>query len=167
MFQQFLKDIRLHKSGFFSVFGIMAGSFLFGMVMVFIIMNVDDDPGSWFCMGTLIAALVLVAIGLFLAAFSYAQEFMLALSMGRTRKTFMVSYYLRHTLQLVGGWVLLLGLHQVELQLYPLLFPQYQNAPPAARPASPPPDPLTFPFLGLPLRNRVTRLIALPPPDPE
>lgn len=43
------------------------------------------------------------------------------------------------------------------------------RAPLPSHPAGgpPPPDPLTFPFLGLPLRNRVTRLIALPPLGPE
>jgi len=73
------------------------------------------------------SSLVLVAVGLFTGAFSYPQEFMLALSMGRTRKAFMLSYYLRLLLQLVVGWLLILLLHQAELHTYTLVFFRYQN----------------------------------------
>jgi len=127
MLQQLSKDIRLHKTGFLALLGIQIGAFLFGMVMVAIIMATDEDPGSWFCMGTLMASLVLVAVGLFTGAFSYPQEFMLALSMGRTRKTFMVSYYLRTILQLLAGWLLVLLMHQIELKTYSLAYYMYQN----------------------------------------
>lgn len=127
MLQQFSKDIRLHKSGFLALLGFLVGAFLFGMILVAIIMATDDDPGSWFCMGTLMACLVLVAAGLFMTAFGYPQEFMLALSMGRTRKAFMASYYLRLLLQLAAGWLLVLLLHQIELQSYTLMYFRFQN----------------------------------------
>ena len=127
MLQQLCKDLRLHKNGLFLILFGMVCAFLFGGLLVTIIMYTDDDPGSWFCMGTLIACLALVAVSLFTAALGYPQEFMLALSMGRTRKDFMLSYYLRTVLQLALGWLLILPLHQIELRSYTLLFPQYQN----------------------------------------
>lgn len=127
MFQQFSKDIRLQKNSILYLLAFLLGAFVFGMVMVFIIMSIEDDPGAWFCMGTLIAALVLVAAEVFISAFGYPQEFMLALSMGRTRKDFLFSYYLRQILQLFLGWLVVLGLHQIELQTYTLYFYRYQN----------------------------------------
>ena len=127
MLQQFSKDFRLHKNGLFALLGVLVAGFLFGAVLVAIIMHTDDDPGSWFCMGTLMACLVLVAVELFTSAFGYPQEFMLALSMGRTRKEFMLSYYLRMLLQLVLGWLLILLLHQIELRGYTLMYYRYQN----------------------------------------
>ena len=127
MLQQVLKDLRLHKNGILGQLLILLGAFLFGVILVTIIMLTDDDPGSWFCMGTLMAGLVLVAIALFTSAFGYPQEFMLALSMGRTRKEFMVSYYLRTLVTLLLGWALILILHQIELRGYTLYFYRYQN----------------------------------------
>lgn len=127
MLQQFSKDIRLHKSGLFTLLGMLMIAFLFGVILVAVIMYTDDDPGSWFCMGTLMACLVLVACSLFLTAFSYPQEFMLALSMGRTRKAFMASYCLRLFLQLLVGWLLVLVLYQIELKSYTLMYFRYQN----------------------------------------
>ena len=127
MLQQFIKDLRLHKNGMLGQLLGLLGAFAFGVVFVAIIMLTDDDPGSWFCMGTLMAGLVLVAIALFSSAFGYPQEFMLALSMGRTRQEFMISYYLRSMLTLLLGWALILLLHQIELQSYTLLYYKYQN----------------------------------------
>lgn len=127
MVQQLSKDLRLHKSGFLALLAIMLGAFLFGMVLVSIIMYTDADSDTWFCMGTLLACIVLVVSGVIFAAFSYPQEFMLALSMGRTRKAFMVSYYVRIMLQLAVGWLLVLLLHQIELRTYTLMFYRYQN----------------------------------------
>ena len=127
MLQQFSKDLRLHKNGILGQLLGLLGAFAFGVILVAVIMLTDDDPGSWFCMGTLMASLVLVAIALFTSAFGYPQEFMLALSMGRTRKEFMVSYYLRQLVTLLLGWALVLLLHRIELSVYPLLFPQYEN----------------------------------------
>lgn len=127
MLQQFSKDLRLHKNSMLGQLLGLVGAFVFGVILVAIIMFTDDDPGSWFCMGTLIACLVLVAAVLFTSAFSYPQEFMLALSMGRTRKEFMVSYYLRSLVNLLMGWLMILLLHQIELRSYTLIYYRYQN----------------------------------------
>ena len=127
MLQQFLKDVRLHRRDYFTHLLILAGAFLFGLFLAWLIMSTDEDPGSWFCLGTLMSSIILVLIDLFGGVFGYPQEFMLALSMGRTRKGFMLSYYLQMVMQLVVGWVLLLLLHQVELLLCTQAYPQYQN----------------------------------------
>ena len=127
MLQQFSKDLRLHKNSMLGQLLGLVGAFVFGVILVAIIMFTDDDPGSWFCMGTLIACLVLVAAVLFTSAFSYPQEIMLALSMGRTRKEFLVSYYLRSLVNLLTGWLMILLLHQIELRSYTLIYYRYAN----------------------------------------
>lgn len=127
MLAQFKKDLRLHGTAVPALLGIQLGAFVLGVVMVLVIMHTEEDPGAWFCMGTLIAGLVLVGGGLFLTAFGYPQEFMLALSMGRTRKAFMLSYYLRLVLLLAAGWLLVVLLHRAELLLYGWRFPLYGN----------------------------------------
>ena len=127
MLQQFKLDWRLHKKSFFGVQAILLGAFVFGVLLVLLIMNVDDDPGSWFCMGTLLAGVVLCFVSIIAYGFSYFQEFQLALSMGRGRLAFVGAYALRLALHLLIGYVILLGLYQIELTIYPVLFPQYSN----------------------------------------
>lgn len=127
MFQQFGLDLKVHKGNFLLTLLTELGGFLFGFIMVNIIMRVDSDPGSWFCMGTLMALIIGVVVPLFSGGFGYNGEFQLALSMGRTRMAFMGSFVLRLLLQLLLGYALVLGLYQVELALYPLLFPAFEN----------------------------------------
>ena len=127
MLKQFAMDWKLNRSSFFVLLAIQLGAFLFGAVLVFAIMKLDSDPGAWFCMGTLMAAIALIAVTLLCYGFGYAQEFNVALSMGRTRAAFMGAYALRTVLQLLAGYVLLLGLYRLELAVYPLLFAPYGN----------------------------------------
>ncbi len=127
MLQQLRLDLKVHYDILLASLAAELGGFLFGFILVNIIMRVDSDPGSWFCMGSLMALIVGVAVPLFSGAFSYSSQFQLALSMGRTRSAFMGSFVLRLLLQLLAGYALVLGLYQVELALYPLLFPAYEN----------------------------------------
>ena len=127
MLQQFCLDCRLNRKTEAITLISLAGFFLLGVGMVLVIMHADDDPGAWFCMGTLLACIALLVVQLIFSAFSYAQEFSLALSFGRTRTAFMGAYALRIVLRMVLGWLLILGLHRIELALYPRLFPQYGN----------------------------------------
>lgn len=128
MLRQFLLDCKLHFKGTFLV-QLLAelGGFLFGVIMVNLIMRVDDDPGSWFCMGTVMAMIVFLLFTLIYGAFGYHNEFQLALSMGRTRTAFMGSYALRLLLQLVVGYALVLGMYHFEVAIYSQLFQAYEN----------------------------------------
>lgn len=127
MLQQFILDWKLNKKSFFAMLAVLPGLFLLGFGMVALIMNLDDDPGSWFCMGTLLAAIGLCFMALLTYAFTYFQQMQLALSMGRVRMAFLGAYALRMALFLAVGFAIVLVLHQVELVLYPLLFPQFGN----------------------------------------
>ena len=127
MLKQFTTDWKLNWNSFFVLLAIQLGVFLLGVVMVCVIMNVDEDPGAWFCMGTLLSSISLVIITLFCYGFGYAQGFNVALSMGCTRTAFMGAYALRTALQLLASYGLLLLLYRLELAVYPLLFAPYGN----------------------------------------
>lgn len=121
MLKQFLLDIKLHKKDLLLLLVIIPACFLLGFGLCCLIMFAVDDPGSWVTFGTFMAWLSLF----FLAVMSFAkyyQEFMLALSMGRTRKDFLFSFALRTLLMLALGYGLVLVLYRVELVVGSKLF---------------------------------------------
>lgn len=127
MLKQFTIDLKLQKSVFLVNLAAELGGFLFGFLIVNLVMRLDDDPGSWFCMGTMMALVVSVVFVFFYGSFGYSGEFQVAIAMGRTRMAFMGSYALRLLMQLLADYVVLLGLYHLELAVYPLLFPAYGN----------------------------------------
>lgn len=127
MLKQFKIDLKLQMGSILANLVAELGGFLFGFLLVNLIMRVDDDPGSWFCMGTLMALIVGAMFVFFAGSFGYSSEFQVAVAMGRTRKAFMGSYALRLLMQLLADYVVLLGLYQLELAIYPLLFPAFGN----------------------------------------
>lgn len=127
MFQQLKLDLKLNWKDLTTTLYAILGLFLIGFILVNVIMRVESDPGDWFCLGTLLALGTLGFMVLFGYGFGYPQSFQLALSMGRTRGAFMVSYALRLLLQTAVAYLVILCLHQVELALYSVLFPDYGN----------------------------------------
>lgn len=121
MLKQFFLDIKLHNKSFLLPLFMIPGCFLLGFGLCCLIMFTEADPGSWVTFGTFMAWLSLF----FLAVMSfgkYYQEFMLALSMGRTRKDFLFSFALRTLLELAMGCALILVLYRVELAIGSKLF---------------------------------------------
>lgn len=114
MLKQFLLDIKLHKKDLLLLLVIIPACFLLGFGLCCLIMFAVDDPGSWATFGTFMAVCGLVFFAMMNFA-KYYQEFMLALSMGRTRGAFLVSYALRTLLMLALGYGLVLVLYRVEL----------------------------------------------------
>ena len=66
MIRQFMLDCKLHCKGTFLV-QLLAelGGFLFGVILLNIIMRLDDTATSWCCMGTIMAMIVCVIFTLF------------------------------------------------------------------------------------------------------
>lgn len=126
MLHQLIKDISLSRRSLLIGLAVLLVTFLIGVGLALIMAATGED---FVCMGTLLSGLVLLAVGYFGAAIGYPQEFMLALSMGRTRKSFMGSYYLRFALQLLLGWVVLLIFNRMELAVYQPLFPGQEYVP--------------------------------------
>lgn len=121
MLKQFLLDLKLHKDDFILPLLIVPVCFVLGFIMLNVIMFTVDDPGTWFTVGTFMAFICLIFFAVLIYS-KYYQQFMLALSMGRTRGTFMVSYALRTVLWLAAGYLLVLVLYQLELAVGTVLF---------------------------------------------
>lgn len=94
--------------------------FLFGLILVSIILLADG--GSWIPMGTILALGGLVLFNM-VCFMQYHQQFMLALSMGRTRREFLLFYGICHTLWALIPLLLLPVLELAEKGFYALLFP--------------------------------------------
>lgn len=121
MLKQFLLDIKLHKSDFMLPLCVVPACCLLGFGFCSLIMFTIDDPGSWVTFGTFMAFFSLIFFAVLIFG-KYYQQFMLALSMGRTRASFLVSYALRTLLWLVAGYLLVLVLYRAELAVGSKLF---------------------------------------------
>lgn len=126
MLNQLKKDLSLSGRSLLVSLAVLLVTFLIGAGVSLILAATDEE---FVCMGTLLSCLVLLAVGYFGAAISYPQEFSLALSMGRTRKSFMGSYYLSSVLQLLLAWAVLLLLNRMELAVYQALFHSREYVP--------------------------------------
>ena len=121
MLKQLKTDIKLHKSDLIVPLVLVATAFAVGFGLCALIMFTDVEPGSWFPMGTLIG-LFCMGMAAIVFSFTMAQEFSLALSMGRTRREFLGAYALRTLLWQVLCYGLLLVLYRVELAVGAKLF---------------------------------------------
>ena len=115
---------RLSGSFFGNLLLIVLG-FLFGKILLFLIMFLEDDPGSWFCMGTVIALVMLLVTTMLFYGVGYTGAFSLALSMNCTRRRFLLDYSLKILAHLVLGYLLVLGLYLLELLIGHAAFPDY------------------------------------------
>ena len=122
MLKRFFKGLKLHMQVPLTRLVVVLVSFAMGLSLLLFILLLDEGE-SWFPMGSLMA----LAGILFTAALgylSYPQQFMLALSMGRTRKQFMISYALEELLWLTLSYGLVLLLSWLESRYRLILFPQ-------------------------------------------
>ena len=115
---------RLSGSFFGNLLLIVLG-FLFGEILLFLIMFLEDNPGSWFCMGTAIALVMLLVTTVLFYGVGYTGAFSLALSMNCTRRRFLLDYSLKILAHLVLGYLLVLGLYLLELLIGHAAFSDY------------------------------------------
>ncbi len=121
MLKQLKLDLKLYKNDLWSALVIITVAFLVGFGVVAAVMLLSADPESWITMGT-IGALLGMIVWFVVHFVKYSQQFMLALSMGRTRKSFLASYAVRSLLSLALGYGMVLVLYRVELAVGTKLF---------------------------------------------
>lgn len=121
MLKQLKMDIKLHKSLLIVPLVLMVVTVMMGFGLCALIMFTTEDPGSWFPMGTVTGLFCLLTEGI-IFGFTMAQEFSLALSMGRTRKEFLAAYAMRTLLWQGLSYGLLLALSQLEIGLGNILY---------------------------------------------
>lgn len=125
MLNQLKMDLKIHSKSTFGKALIPLLGMAMGMFMVWLILSTEEET-FFFCMGTLIAFMVLILVSLIWCMY-FPQESMLALSMGRTRKEFLFSYTVRNILSQGLSYLLVLLCYGIELTVYPLLYPGYTN----------------------------------------
>lgn len=125
MLQQLNLDLRLNLKMFLYLLAMSVGGFVFGSVLLFFAMTMTDDPGTWFYLGTLLSMTFSAAFLIFFYAFSYKCKFTLALSMGRTRSSFMLSQLCILTLDVLLAYGLALLFYAVESAYCPIVYADY------------------------------------------
>ncbi len=121
MFKQFILDLKLHKKDYLLPLCMIPGCFLLGFGGCCIIMFAVGDVGGWITCGAY-AAFVSLLVYTVMNFAKYHQEFMLSLSMGRTRGAFMLSYALRTLLEMFAAYGLVLVLSRLEVAVGNKLF---------------------------------------------
>lgn len=122
MIKQFFANLRLHKNTLLTLLCWMLAFFLLGLLMVWFIVGVTGDETTWFPMGGVLSAVGVLLLAIF-CYLSYHQDFMLALSFGRTRKEFMLLFALEQLLWVTVAYVGVMLLTALEEVIYSLLFP--------------------------------------------
>ena len=122
--KQLINTMKLHKQTPIYILLCMLGAFALGAAIVCAILTFDETAQSWFPLGTLLSlfSLAVFAVVTFL---SYQQDFMLALSLGRTRREFMLHYAAEQLVWLLVAYFGLILEAAAESLLYPALFPQF------------------------------------------
>ncbi len=107
----------------------MLGAFLFGVLLVTLIVKLGGES-TWICLGTVIAMGAMVIFTVIVGLTSYLVEFRICLSMGGTRRGFLLYYALRLVLTLAVSYVFIRLLYIGENALYGAIFPGLVNEAP-------------------------------------
>ncbi len=107
----------------------MLGAFLFGVLLVTLIVKLGGES-TWICLGTVIAMGAMVIFTVIVGLTSYLVEFRICLSMGGTRRGFLLYYALRQVLTLAVSYVFIRLLYMGECALYGAVFPGVVNEAP-------------------------------------
>lgn len=120
MLRQLKIDWRLNGEGVFIIPSVAIFGAVMGVAMCLLMIK---DEQEWFCLGTVLAAVMVVMLGMFLSSYMFSQECSLALSMGCTRKDFLTSFLLRQTIVYVVSYGVLLAICVAESAFYPAYYP--------------------------------------------
>lgn len=99
------------------------GGWIFGVLLVAVVLNFDKSATSCAIMGTFVAVLIGIFINLFMGIMSYGYSFNTAVSMGSTRKEFIIADGATAYINLVIEVAVVLILHSVEMALCAALYP--------------------------------------------
>jgi len=102
----------------------LLGTFLFGSIMFEIVIRLDDEVSSSFPMGTFMCLIILVGIAMFANWQEELQQFSLSVSMGCTRRKFMISYSIQYFILMVIDWVFMFLLYKIEGLRMELMYPE-------------------------------------------
>lgn len=125
--KRLIGSIQMYLKNMLSSFSLSAGIGFLGTLSMSAILWNDRTATSWFCLGALMA-LVAMVLSLLLNFQSYHQKFMLALSMGQTRREFMITYAFWQILRVIAVYISILLVHQLEQMYYRAAFSEKDQA---------------------------------------
>lgn len=96
---------------------------IIGIGMVILVMAVEGSGESYAQMGALMSLMISLILFFFAGIFSVGYEFNLAVSMGKTRKWFLLAEYLMLVLDIAAPMLVIIGIGFAENLLYERLYP--------------------------------------------
>lgn len=119
----FLTQCKVRKAELLQFLGIVAGGYLVGLIIVFIVMNATKE-NSYATVGTMLAVIVFALMHLWGISFSFMGDFNMAVSMGVTRKSFVAGYALFNLLEIAVLEVEIILFGMFEKFMLKTAFPQ-------------------------------------------
>ncbi|MBP3542927.1 MAG: hypothetical protein J6J86_01735 [Lachnospiraceae bacterium] len=114
---------NLNKKDLLIILGSMAGAWLFGVILVAVIMNIPAlEAEDYALIGGFMMLIVWVAVNLFVGAFTLEKQFGMAVSMGRSRKEVILTYWIIYTLNVLLEFFSIILLDKVERVLAAWLY---------------------------------------------
>ena len=126
MVTELKRNFCLSDNQFLANLVCMLGSFLFGSVIVLVMLRFGNVK-AYFCVGTMICIFFAGFYTLLVGFLSYASEFQVCLSMGGTRRSFLAYYAVRQLLLLAVDYVFVRLAYLTECAVYARLAPGLPN----------------------------------------
>lgn len=121
----FIKHAKVNRNGVFIMMAFQAGLFLMGVVMVICINAFFNDEQNYALIGGLMALMATVFGGLVRQG-GALNRYRMAVSMGQTRRAYMIFDPLLTVLTSVIGIVFAWLLNHLELWLYRVIYPSWE-----------------------------------------
>ncbi|MGN0365934.1 MAG: hypothetical protein ACI4E5_08375 [Suilimivivens sp.] len=121
--RRLIENMKLYTQKLILMLLCLLGFFLLGVLMVCAILGLEDTAVSWVSLGTLMGMIGVVTFSA-ICILSFCQDFMLALSMGMTRREFMITYALEQLVLILLAYIGLLLGALLESAIYPVMFPK-------------------------------------------
>lgn len=99
-----------------------------GMLMMYMIVKFSDEKEYWVATGTILGAAMLAIYILIMIGAGIAFNFNLEVSMGCTRRHFLVSFYIVNILFSITLVLVLLGVYKLESAVAAVLYPDLEMA---------------------------------------
>ncbi|MFW5554080.1 MAG: hypothetical protein ACOCN3_03855 [Roseburia inulinivorans] len=119
----FLIQCKVRKAELLQFLGMTAGGYLIGLIVVFIVMNVEKGS-TCATAGTMLAVIAFAFMHLFGITISFMGDFNMAISLGATRKSLVAGYVLFNLLEIAVLEVEIILFGMFEKFMLKTAFPQ-------------------------------------------
>lgn len=113
---------KLQKQSLLLMLGFVAGAWLFGTILVAVIMKIVKGVEDYPLLGSVMGLIVWAACTLFYGMMTLEKSFCMAVSMGRSRKEFLLSYWIISTINTIIEVAVILLLDGIERLLAAWLY---------------------------------------------